>query len=538
MWMWVYQRIASNNLMMRCAYRGCPLTGLVLGAAIVGRVDAQTPSRSVDAGEAITAAAVSRHLDVLAVDSMRNRDTPSDGLEAAARYVAGEFQALGLTPGSAETWIQRYPIPEMVRVDPMRTRVSLIAGLTTRGKPVVHEDGEQVRWAVGSSLATDARPAVELVEVTWQLWAAPPATLVSGRHTPASLRQSNLRNMNVFYLPPANLDSAIERRMIDSLHAMNPVVVVLSRDDSATFAARRRAAASRPLRLVDEYMRGVGGARGWAVYLRAEPLRRFFAVAGADLAQAEADTAPRTRPLAIARANLRVAVESEEDTTATAPNVVGILEGSDPVLRNEYVVFSAHIDTDSVARNGDVDNASGIAGLLELAKAFSQPGARPRRSLVFLAASGGKKQLWGSQYFLTQQRASAITANINLDMLGHAAGDTLTVDGLDDVDIGASLLWTAAAHPELRFVVRNGGGLPDRHSDHFAFVRQSIPSLHFSNGVHEDTADGASMTVDPEHEARILRLIYLFSRDGANGEKRPMWTTAGRQRARALRPER
>jgi Zn-dependent M28 family amino/carboxypeptidase len=88
----------------------------------------------------------------------------------------------------------------------------------------------------------------------------------------------------------------------------------------------------------------------------------------------------------------------------SAPNTIGILEGTDPQLKNEYLVFSAHMDhvgistgrADSI-NNGADDDASGTVGVVELAEAFSQ--ARPRRSLLFITVSGEEKGLWGSQYF-------------------------------------------------------------------------------------------------------------------------------------------
>ena len=92
----------------------------------------------------------------------------------------------------------------------------------------------------------------------------------------------------------------------------------------------------------------------------------------------------------------------------SAPNVVGILEGSDPTLKNEYVVFSAHVDHigtgppnadgDSIY-NGADDDASGTTAILELAEAYASMSTRPKRSVVFLAVSGEEKGLWGSAYF-------------------------------------------------------------------------------------------------------------------------------------------
>ena len=123
-----------------------------------------------------------------------------------------------------------------------------------------------------------------------------------------------------------------------------------------------------------------------------------------DLAATRGDTTPVFQPLPA----LRVRAELRDSVleSLTAPNTVGILEGTDPVLRKEYLVFSAHMDhigitpggADSV-NNGADDDASGTAGVIELAEAFSRPGGRPKRSIIFLTVSGEEKGLWGSRYF-------------------------------------------------------------------------------------------------------------------------------------------
>ncbi len=104
-----------------------------------------------------------------------------------------------------------------------------------------------------------------------------------------------------------------------------------------------------------------------------------------------------------------VTVTDVDRHATTAPNVAGLIEGSDPVLRHEIVLFSAHMD--HVGTNGEAvgdtiwngadDDASGTAAVLELAEAFSTTGARPKRSLLFLAVSGEEKGLVGSEYFAT-----------------------------------------------------------------------------------------------------------------------------------------
>ena len=126
--------------------------------------------------------------------------------------------------------------------------------------------------------------------------------------------------------------------------------------------------------------------------------------AGVDLAAIRGSAKPVMRELPGLAA--RATIMEREGSRLTAPNTVGILEGTDPALRKQYLVFSAHMDhigvtpggADSV-NNGADDDASGTTGVIELAEAFSRAGGRPKRSIIFLTVSGEEKGLWGSNFF-------------------------------------------------------------------------------------------------------------------------------------------
>jgi acetylornithine deacetylase/succinyl-diaminopimelate desuccinylase-like protein len=130
----------------------------------------------------------------------------------------------------------------------------------------------------------------------------------------------------------------------------------------------------------------------------------------------------------------------------TAPNVVGILEGSDPVLKDEFIVLSAHMDHVGVGApvngdsiyNGADDDASGTTGVIELAEALSTPGARPKRSVLFLTVSGEEHGLWGSGWFSEHSPVpiAQIVADLNIDMIGRNWKDTIVVIGKEHSDLG------------------------------------------------------------------------------------------------------
>jgi Zn-dependent M28 family amino/carboxypeptidase len=218
-----------------------------------------------------------------------------------------------------------------------------------------------------------------------------------------------------------------------------------------------------------------------------------------------------------------------------APNVIGWLEGSDPVLRDQYVVFSAHMDHvgigapingDSVF-NGADDNASGTAAVLELAEAFALLNPKPRRSLVFITFSGEEDGLIGSLSYTdhpTLPLASTV-ANVNLDMIGRNWTDAIaaisssrdlvqTAEGVQEDHPELGLRVIEDPWPELDLILR---------SDQYSFVRYGIPGALFTSGLHADyhqQSDEADK-IDFEKTARVTRLMFYFGLRLANADEVP-----------------
>ncbi|HEX4935463.1 MAG TPA: M20/M25/M40 family metallo-hydrolase, partial [Gemmatimonadaceae bacterium] len=187
--------------------------------------------------------------------------------------------------------------------------------------------------------------------------------------------------------------------------------------------------------------------------------------------------------------------------------------------------------------NGADDDASGTAGVIELAEAFSQPGARPRRSLIFLTVSGEEKGLWGSEYFASHMPVPVeqVVANLNMDMIGRNWRDTIAVIGKEHSDLGATLARINAAHPELRMHAIDDIWPNENfyfRSDHYNFARRGIPILFFFNGTHKDyhQASDSPDKIDAEKEARIVRLVYFLGEAIANADARPQWNEESRKR--------
>ena len=497
-----------------------PLLFLAAAAPLSAQTAAR-PSGALDrAAATITEADVKRRVGVIAHDSMAGRDTPSRGLDLTAQWVADEFKRFGLKPGGeGGTYFQRYPI-QKAKLDVAASHIGFMHG----GKHVHAEFAKDVRWESG------VVPAKEIGGA---------ALLVAGPLKTAGLDASLAKDKVVLIvrdftkMPPAAGDSVLRAYRAAGARA----IVLVSNRDSAAFAQRLVRQASERTRL--------GGVPSSSpaipvVEVHERAVATTLAGAGLNLDSLRAAPEMLVRPVP----GLMVMVDAKETVTeVTAPNTIGILEGTDPTLRNEYLVYSAHMDhvgrvgagacrargADSIC-NGADDDASGTVGVVELAEAFSQRGARPKRSIIFMTVSGEEHGLWGSNYFSEHPTVpvKSMVANINLDMIGRNWTDTIVAIGKEHSDLGATLNRVNSAHPELRMTAIDDIWPNERfyfRSDHYNFARKGIPVLFFFNGVHDDyhQATDSPDKIDAEKEARIVRLLFFVGHDIANATTRPKW---------------
>jgi hypothetical protein len=488
---------------------------VLLGLAFLARpVQAQTAHSAAAARAAatITAEDVAHRIGVIADDSMLGRDTPSRGLELTAAYVAGEFRRFGLKPaGDRGTFLQRYPITRR-KFDAAGSLVQLKAG----GLDATARFDRSARYLQGTISGEPLTGSV---------------VLIGGTLGPDDVSRMPLRDKVVIYVSDyaaAFSDQAVQAARV--LRLANPRAVVLAANlDPETFAGR--IPKSPPLRTAVD-LRLVSPP---FVEVPDALIGPLLSAAGVDLAAVRADRAPvfRTLPGVAVKLALKETVLSR----LSAPNTVGILEGSDPVLRHEYLVYSAHMDhigvspgqPDSV-NNGADDDASGTAAVMELAQAFSRPGARPRRSVIFLTVSGEEKGLWGSRYFTEHPPVpiDRIVADLNIDMIGRNWRDTIVAIGKEHSDLGATLARVNAAHPELHMTAIDDRWPGERfyfRSDHYNFARKGVPVLFFFNGVHVDyhRVTDSPDKIDSEKESRIVRLLYYLGREVGDADARPKW---------------
>ena len=494
---------------------------LILLIFPIGRpLPAQAPGPLDPAAETITPAVIHSRIAILADDSMLGRDTPSEGLERAARYVIGEFHRLGLRPaGDLGTYVQRFGVSRWT-VDTAASSLELSA----RGARARVAFGSDVR-VIGGEVS--GKPI------------AGDAILLAGPLTAAAAKDPRLRARIVLLVPdfgrPLPFDLGDR---VDEIAGVARAVILLSNRDTTTFS--RRIDTSLEPRLTPDYRDAEAGAP--VVEVREGALGSVATVAALDLGRLRSLDSTVIRDVRDLRIDLRIARHYLE--RATVPNLVAALEGRDRRLRGEYVAISAHLDHGGVRSgrpdsifNGADDNASGVAGLLALAEAYSRRDARPARSLLFVLPSGEEKGLWGSAYWVRHPTVPLgdVVADLNLDLIGRNWSDSVIVTGPEMSTLGETLRRVTARHPELRMAP-----VPDRwpeerifyRSDHYNFALGGVPVLFFTSGTHTDYHQPTDVTehIDTEKASRLVRYVFHIGAAVANDPERPRWYPGSHER--------
>jgi len=219
-----------------------------------------------------------------------------------------------------------------------------------------------------------------------------------------------------------------------------------------------------------------------------------------------------------------------------AYNVIGVLEGSDPILKKENIIIGAHYDhlgrggEGSLAskpgeiHHGADDNASGTAGLIELARLFSVQRSKLKRTLIFIAFGGEEEGLLGSNYYVNHPLAplTNTVGMINMDMIGRMKDRKLIIGG-----VGTAKEWRGMIEPEKSFALTlNEDGVGP--SDHSSFYLKQVPVLFFWTGTHNDYHKPSDTwdKINYTDEAKILGFVARIVRDIDGADKRLTYTTA------------
>jgi aminopeptidase YwaD len=575
------------------------------------------------------------HVRYLASDELEGRRTGTEGARKAAAYVESEFKRLGLRPGAdyaravmttggdnkiarvMSAYLQPFPYVAAVTLG-KRNAMSFAphaAAAPRDGQAAASvdlrlgEDWSPVAWSANAKVARSAIVYVGYGIVASELnhddyanvdargrivlaFAGTPdgdnphgqfARFEDLRFKAAAARDHGASALLVITREENFKDERLTRLRVDeNLAAAGDAglpVVLVSRQvarraieaaalPSVTFEMLERAANAKTEGAQDTATQGT---------MARDTTAQVATARGATVQGATAQPATARKNFSTLLKNVAFSLETEiVRREEPAYNVVGVLEGSDPQLKNEAIVIGAHYDhlgrggAGSLAvREGDIhhgadDNASGTSALIELARILSTSPPRPRRAVVFVAFSGEEEGLIGSSYYVKHPIVplANTVAMINMDMIGRLKEDKLIVGGVGtaaewrklvdeantemnlkvnvngvpasqretgDVPVVTSSNGSviAVANPKQRFsLTLNEDGYGP--SDHSSFYAKQIPVLFIWTGTHEDyhkptdTAD----RINYEGLARVTAFVRDAARDVADADKRPTYTRA------------
>jgi Zn-dependent M28 family amino/carboxypeptidase len=437
------------------------------------------------------------HVEALANDGMEGRNTGSPGHKRAAEYVASQFRKAGLEPAGVDGYIQAVDFKTRRIVESASSLMLIREG---RPEPLVLGTDANI------SVRIDPAPRID----------APLVFVGYGLNIPErginDLQGLNLSGAVVVYIAAtpkslpgplqAHFGSGAERwKTYKAAGAIGTITIANPKTSDIPWERSTLARLQPAMSLADASLDDAAGQQ-LAVTMNPAHADKLFTGSGHTFAEllalVDADKPVPVFPLP-ARIQATTAVERSQ---VTSQNVAGILRGSDPARRNEYVVLSAHLDHLGVGEpingdtiyNGAMDNASGIAAILEVVAKLHNSAARPARSILFVAVTGEEKGELGSRYFVAHPTVprESIVADINTDMfLPLFPLKILMVLGLDESDLGKDIRATAQ---DLRLAVQ-ADPEPQRNrfirSDQYSFIKAGIPSLAMKVGYKENSPEAA-----------------------------------------------
>lgn len=500
---------------------------------------------SAETVPAITGEAIRADIGFLADDLLEGRDAGTRGYDIAARYVAARFETLGLQQAVPDSWYQPVTLA-VAQLDKGTTPSLTIDGKRFTDDVAIGAFGRELKQSlsgqavfVGYGLKSDREKIDDYAGLDLHgkyavALAGSPVGMPSevGAHLAAekSLAAQEAGAIGLITIPS---DAFLARTPWEKLRerAQSPTVSWLDREGQP-------------------YVR-TPGIRGTA-YADAAAAEALLAGSGRTLATIRAQAAKKGgRPRGFAlKPTIRL---DRASSVATAPsrNVLAVLPGSNPALKGEYVLLMAHLDhlgiKDSAKGpdkiyNGAMDNASGVATMLAVAKAFAESGQRPKRSILFAAVTAEEDGLLGSQFLARNPVLPAgakLVGVVNLDM------PILTYDFQDVVAFGAE-------HSTLGPIVEKAAKAegvslsPDplpaeglfTRSDHYRFVQEGVPAVflmtgfagpgkeafeHFLKTDYHQPSDQLSLPFHWDAAAKFAKVNYAIAREIADERQAPRW---------------
>ena len=542
---------------------GAATVTLVAGSAFaqIARAPATPPAPVKEAAKSVNArvnaplpadqAAMKAHVMFLASDAMHGREAGTPEFDIAAQYVAAQFYAAGLRPGGDDGgYLQAVPLLRYTLTDNGN-----FIWTPKNGPPETLVFGQEFVPAPNAAKA-EASLSAPIVFVGYGI--------VAPDYDRDDYKGVDVKGKIVAYFggAPKKYDGE-ERAFFSSAGTKAKIAEEHGAAGAIQIQSPRISGGglpySAPPRLYEgervTWARADGSGKIDGVpllgTLSTEAAAKLFAGAPiswahvSNLAQSD-DAAFIAFPLT---GRLSVAIKT---TTRPMPsfNVIGVLPGTDPALKAEVLILSAHLDHIGIGRpdttgdtinNGAEDDAIGIASLIEEARRFTASGKPPRRSIMFLAVTAEEKGLVGSDYFANNPTVplKSIVADVNLDM------PLITYPFEDMVVFGAprSTLGPIVARAVARVgVSMSPDPMPEEgffvRSDHFRFVQKGIPSVFlwpgqkgpgkaawadFMANHYHQPSDEISLPLDWAQSIRFVTVNYAIARDIADADARPRW---------------
>jgi hypothetical protein len=496
--------------------------------------------------------AIRAHVEFLADDLLEGRATGSRGHVIAGQYVAAQMQLAGLRPaGAGGSWVQPVVMVESTRVVPAG-RVSIQRG-TERIELVPAADF----ISMPSHVAVEMHIEAPLIFVGFGV-AAP-------EHGYDDLAGMDLAGKVAVILTgtppqiPADRRGYYEKEKLHELTRRGAEGIVQFDTGTVADPASWKSALARArlgsLRLLDPagVVTDAPAAGEAGVVLNAVAAAKLFSAGPRTLESVLADAAEGRPQSYEFPASISISTRSTLRVIESG-NVVGLLEGGNPQLRGEYLVLMAHLDhigqgyavEGDRTYNGALDNAGGVAVMLETARVLAEAGERPQRSILFLATTAEERGLLGSRYFALYPAVprEAIVAVVNLDMpvaLYPAAG--YTAIGAEHSTLGEIARDALMAEGLGMLPVQNPGRGLFTLADQYSFVREGIPALYLHDGPlssdpaidarrifddfleqhYHQVSDDLGLPIRWDSLATFARVHVRLCRDIANDPQRPEW---------------
>jgi hypothetical protein len=510
-------------------------------------------SAAVDVSDPqIQAENIRAHLEFLADDLLEGREAGTRGYDIAAAYIASAYKQMGLQPAGTNGYFQAVPLRRSVLVPgSVALTVTTLGGRTA----VTFTEADHVA-ARPSSTEADQTIEADCVFAGFGV--------VSPEHERDDYVGLDVRGKFVVVLggPPPGLPSEVaghlgsadeQRARAAERGAVGTLIIYTPALEARWPFARLAPVYHQPvIEWLDPAIPRAALVRASAAI---DPTAAAALFEGAARKYTEVLREARTRaPKGFALKARATFSRKSTHSQATSVNVAGMLPGADPALSREVIVFTSHLDHvgiglpvngDSIY-NGALDNAAGIASMLEVARVLSRQPQRLRRSVLFLATTAEEKGLVGADYFANRPtlERGRVVGVINLDgampfydlvdVIGYGADSSTLGDSLRRAASSLGITVSPDLAPEQAYFTR---------SDHYPFVRKGIPGIFLIAGdaptpdgknakeinerwaaehLHQPS-DDLNQPFDYNHMVKWAELFLRWTADTANAPERPFW---------------